>query len=284
MTVAFVRVSNRKEKYEVLLRVDIEDDNAQVVSTRGGDPIVAPDGLTWANTLYSEKESIRVNEDEAEGYCIGVPDRVSSGRFSPDSRFILADFYNKNSQGGKRSIIGIIPESFDTQPYHVPITEFPPASLPNGSAPGLSNREVFFSADGMHLICVRYNQFREGEYEGDFLREAIPYLRLSWDYALPVPKNEHERYNKYSGQKKKPIKLWDPSKKVLLKKRTCTRKEGRYVQARDHDRYFRQESTHLWQTLLRLCFFDRVLCLADHLFGRADPQYSPGGKYQFRHQ
>ena len=74
-----------------------------------------------------------MNEDEAEGYCIGVPDRVSSGRFSPDSRFILADFYNKNSQGGKRSIIGIIPESFDTQPYHVPITEFPPASLPNFS-------------------------------------------------------------------------------------------------------------------------------------------------------
>ena len=178
MTVAFVRVSNRKEKYEVLLRVDIEDDNAQVVSTRGGDPIVAPDGLTWANTLYSEKESIRVNEDEAEGYCIGVPDRVSSGRFSPDSRFILADFYNKNSQGGKRSIIGIIPESFDTQPYHVPITEFPPASLPNGSAPGLSNREVFFSADGMHLICVRYNQFREGEYEGDFLREAKPARKI----------------------------------------------------------------------------------------------------------
>ena len=61
-------------------------------------------------------------------------------------------------------------------------------------------------------------------------------------------------------------------------------KEGRYVQARDHDRYFRQESTHLWQTLLRLCFFDRVLCLADHLFGRADPQYSPGGEYQLRHQ
>lgn len=131
---------------------------------------------------------------------------------------------------GFQSIIGIIPESLNEQPYHVQITDLPPCSVSVGAGRNMHFSEMFFTADGLHLTAVFFNRFRQGEYEGDYQQEAIPWLRLSWEYELPGQMDEKVRYNKYTGKAKKPIKQWDPSTKKPVKKETDGTSGGGYSQ------------------------------------------------------
>ena len=178
LTVVYVNIFNQGPTGKcALTEVNLNSGKIRVIASERGTPIIAPDGKTWVRT---DMYGLHVYNGGMENYRIDIPSEQDFPLFSPDSGFIL--YRNNHASADEYKLIAIAPEKKDKEPYTVQMTVLPQIpKLPEGK----SFRGVYFAGDGLHLMLV-YGNGRINNPEISF----APWLRLSWDYALPETSNK----------------------------------------------------------------------------------------------
>ena len=178
LTVAYVNVFNQGPAGKcALIEVNLNSGKIRVIASERGTPIIAPNGKTWVRT---DMHGLHVYNGGMGNYRINIPTEQDFPLFSPDSGFIL--YRNNHAAADEYKLIATAPEKKDKEPYTVQTTVLP--QLPKHPE-GKSFRGVYFAGDGLHLMLV-YGNGRINNPESSY----APWLRLSWDYALPETVNK----------------------------------------------------------------------------------------------
>ena len=163
---------------DVVIWVDMLNGTVKVVAMDCGSPYIAPDGRTLA--LVARRT--RILRDSLIGYEIQAPDDIKYAKFSPDSNFLLIS----RSHIGGYVLLSVIPEKREREPFEVQQIQLPTRLMPRFE-PGKPYipSYVHFSPDGFHLIMVN----KPWGHKGD--DQIIPWLRLSYDYAVPKSRKDN---------------------------------------------------------------------------------------------